>query len=524
MRKRKKALSSLLFLNIFVLTSCQDNFSFNAYDFPSKEIINVKKEKETNIYYQKECNSSLNYINNNGEVESFSSLKDLYSLNESKKQLCLPSQGEVNLLVVPVSFSNSNKENKDRKKISIQNAFFGRSETTLFESVSSYYFKSSYGQLKIKGEVVDFVDIDYNYNDLEKNFGMYTNASRQVTNLVVKSLFEKYGKEYLSQFDLDNNGYLDSIYLIYDAPVTKKENSLFWAYCDYVVKPDKSISILANNYAWVGLDFILSKNFKSIDTHTIIHETGHLFGLSDYYNSFSNAKTEPTRYMDMMDYNIGDHTAGSKLALNWINPKVVIGDGDIELKPFYNSGDAILIPSSSYSNNQFNEFLLLEYYAPEGMNQKELKFTFSYTDNNGQEQLFNYLSYYGIKLYYVNFSLAYFEDKTGNFICDLNDESASTLLKNKRDLGVKYSLKYKYSNSILNDSSPSLYKIIGKNDEKNVDSSKPFDNKSLFIKGDSFGINSFVNYSFNDGEKIPFSFEIKQFSTSRAIISFKRNE
>ena len=73
-----------------------------------------------------------------------------------------PSIGENNLLVVPLLFKDHSF--KDDEILNIRNdldiAFFGESEDIDFESVSSYYYKSSYEKLIIKGEVSKSIVID----------------------------------------------------------------------------------------------------------------------------------------------------------------------------------------------------------------------------------------------------------------------------------------------------------------------------------------------------------------------------
>ena len=64
----------------------------------------------------------------------------------------IPNQGEPELLVLPVYFSNSSEfipeDKKDVVKNDIEKAFFGTKEDVGFESVSSYYDVLSQGKCK----------------------------------------------------------------------------------------------------------------------------------------------------------------------------------------------------------------------------------------------------------------------------------------------------------------------------------------------------------------------------------------
>ena len=64
----------------------------------------------------------------------------------------LPSVGEPKVLVIPVEFTDYPAPTGMVE--SLNKAFFGRSEDTGWESLQSYYYKSSYGKLKITGTVL----------------------------------------------------------------------------------------------------------------------------------------------------------------------------------------------------------------------------------------------------------------------------------------------------------------------------------------------------------------------------------
>ncbi|MBR2958465.1 MAG: hypothetical protein IKC19_02385, partial [Bacteroidales bacterium] len=65
----------------------------------------------------------------------------------------LPSIGNSKALVIPVSFIDYKAP--IMMKSDLEKAFFGSSSDTGWESLSSYYYKSSYGKLNITGTVLD---------------------------------------------------------------------------------------------------------------------------------------------------------------------------------------------------------------------------------------------------------------------------------------------------------------------------------------------------------------------------------
>ena len=63
---------------------------------------------------------------------------------------------------------------------------------------------------------------------------------------------------------------------------------------------------------WVSYDFVNDKyldfyNYNKLDTHTFVHESGHLLGLNDYYCYDTENTWDPAGVLDMQSYNVGDH-------------------------------------------------------------------------------------------------------------------------------------------------------------------------------------------------------------------------
>ncbi|MFA5486208.1 MAG: hypothetical protein WC275_03935, partial [Bacilli bacterium] len=78
------------------------------------------------------------------------------------------SVGNQKILVVPVKFTNSPIYGGDAEiKANLQKTFFGQSADTGWESLASFYEKSSYGKLKISGEVLDPHVMSYDTGTLE---------------------------------------------------------------------------------------------------------------------------------------------------------------------------------------------------------------------------------------------------------------------------------------------------------------------------------------------------------------------
>ena len=126
---------SLLLLPV-LLTGCSGGIKleFKQYSsfVPEQDLM---KEDTTPVNYK------------NGTINS---LEDMLSdFKSGKKRESIPTKGDRKLLVVPISFTDSDKSNKAQKEIFLQNAFFGENNHTNYYSVAGYYNASSYEIIRI---------------------------------------------------------------------------------------------------------------------------------------------------------------------------------------------------------------------------------------------------------------------------------------------------------------------------------------------------------------------------------------
>ncbi len=317
----------------------------------------------------------------------------------------MPATGQVKMLVIPIQFTDAScdliLEGCQTTLTNIHQAFFGLSETMRWHSVASYYHQSSYGRLTITGEVTDWFTPSITAVALSNDRSL---LSSQVINPAIES-FSQANPTRLSEFDADGDGYLDAVYFIYsltfnpDDEAYGDQKDVFWAFVSYQGAVSNVNRPTLFHYAWSSYDFMYQDGYyqrsangkvewddnnepiffpwldgdqqRMVDAHVYIHETGHLLGLQDYY-TYDQAKGDwgATGALDMMDYNIGDHNGFSKSLLGWVNPTVVTGTQTVTLAPLAEQGQVLII-ANQHPQTLLQEYLLIEYYQPLGLNQKD---------------------------------------------------------------------------------------------------------------------------------------------------------
>ncbi len=347
---------------------------------------------------------------------------------------CMPSVGESRVLVIPVEFKNTcfgtiirdasktgdarydkseANEGREKAREMLREAFFAENDktkevgsdgkiadTTPWESLHSYYKKASFNQLNITGAVSpvyvynkgDGSSTDFDATKYSSSFA--SSLATEAVNYFIKNQTVIDGKVFdPKDYDADGDGFIDGVEMVYVTdnltPQGDTDNSIWWNYTTSTGASASKTSPTPRRIFFSRWDYLINTYYtgadyekygtrwsdgKAVDAHTIVHETGHMMGAADYY---SYDKTEgPAGSVDMMDNNVGDHNAYTKMAYGWVTPWVVdysSNDFEITLPSYTDTGNFLIVPASgqTWNGTPWDEYVLIEYYTPTGVNEDD---------------------------------------------------------------------------------------------------------------------------------------------------------
>jgi M6 family metalloprotease-like protein len=277
----------------------------------------------------------------------------------------LPDHGSPKVLVLLVDFPDYPHGAGDTVA-DVSSKFFGPGDAsqTPYESLHNFYQRSSYNALNIQGNVLGWYRAAHNrsyYGNLGMGYGQET--------LMMEALnyFDTTGGGHdFTQYDNDNNGAIDALYIKWTGPDNGWAN-FWWAFqWEWWANPGYTIDgKTIDHYVWSWIYNTAYDGATIYQAHVDIHETGHLLGLPDLYDYDGTVGPDGgVGGLDMMDSNWGDHNCFSKFMLEWLTPTYVTsGATTLALNPSGTSQDCVLImPSTAYNPGTiFDEFFMAQY-------------------------------------------------------------------------------------------------------------------------------------------------------------------
>lgn len=443
-----------------------------------------------------------------------------------------PLEGNFNPLIIPVWFTDSNEyiknsTQKSRVYADIGKAYEGSSSDVGWESVKTFYEKESQNKLTINPTVSDW------YECGKASTEYYAGGTDELVIEAVDWYKSSNPSQNMKFFDKNNDGYIDATILIYAFPdfqvLHNEAAENMWAFCFWLQnKTSKNYTNPnPNTYFWASFDFLYSAGdlyinspgngdtrFASIDTHTFIHEMGHVFGLVDYYDYTKSTNYCPAGGYTMQDRNVCGHDPFSVMALGWADPIVVKSNCEVKINPFQDAGhDLILLSASSLtSKSAFDEYLLFEFYTPTGLNAFDVQ--------HGYDGYTGLPDAYGIRIWHVDARLV--NANSGNIVTQgysnlvlLNSNSAYAEDANSNRLSPLGSEYYDYN----------LLQLIRNNNASPLNTIDAISNSDLFKVNDSFSISDYSSQfaednRLNNGQVLNWNVQVKALSSTEATLEF----
>ena len=457
------------------------------------------------------CGSSSKYVK---MAYNYHDMKANYS--DSRPLSSCPNIGEGKILVIPVWFTDSSTfiptaEAKANVREDIRIGYLGTEEETGWHSVKTYYETESGGKLHLEGTVSDWY---------EAGRASTETTSSTITANMVKSATEWYftnnPDDNRLDYDRDGDGWLDAVVLIYAAPDKQVGggNDNLWAYCYWCQarKLQDKDKPGPNVFFWASYDFMYDEakaqsrvgtkwangdcSHTNIDSHTLIHEFGHVLGLDDYYDYSSQFK--PAGAFSMQDYNVGGHDPYSVTAYGWSNVILPKKSTTVTLHPFQTSKEVlILTPQWNEFNSPFDEYIMVELYTPTGLNELDTKYTYDVNYPRGVNET-------GLRIWHVDTRLCCYIEESRTYSTYLHSNptlpgvdhgisnsfpKSGETVSHLSPLGEKY---YEYNElQLLTNSTSETYTHRRRNSFTSMD---------LWKNGDSFRMSDYASQFPGDGK------------------------
>ena len=324
--------------------------------------------------------------------------------------------GELNVLLVPVVWMDALYLATDDTLNSIKSEF-GRFQganggsgvdyseymsSNIRFSLSEYFDIASYGKLTIHTTAVEWIYHPLGFDDWKTKQPTETDYIETVTDCLVR----QYPDRDWSNFDRDGNGYFDAVVIVNVSSTVPEEfdarsfgGGAYFELSEGEIYRDEEGIPLINNF--------ISINYNRMNSNLLIHEFGHLLGLTDYHDATA-VKADPVGGFDMQSGMMGDWNPYSKYAAGWIEPTVVDLEpgetAEFTIGASCDTGDTLLIPVNKRTfDGPFNEYILVDLFTAGGVNVHDaIEFGLGglFTDADDLENL------YGVRIYHVDARMA----------------------------------------------------------------------------------------------------------------------
>ena len=422
----------------------------------------------------------------------------------------LPNKGEMKMLVIPVKFTNTDDyiSNYSNVRSDINSVFFGTNEQVGWRSVKTFYEEESKNIVTITGTTSNWYECGYSASDCYSDSNIVTLKQN-----AVEWFFTNNPSEDRKSYDADHDGYIDGLCLIFGSPDFRagklgEDASSLWAMVKTRSDQKKDVNKpVADKYMWASYDSMYPTKAKALertekseyteagmhsnalsyltlDTRTYIHETGHMFGLDDYYSS-TEAEIYYAGHTNVQTMNMLSHDPYSLLLYGWAEPYIPEYSQTITIKDFQDDHEVIMLkPTVEMSNSPFDEYILIDLYAPTGLNEyNSVEHPLLYGDTKQED-----LTTPGVRIWHVDARLL-----------DTNNEFTTNPTTYG---GVMIGATNSYRTDIISPSKEFVELELLRNNPDATLRTLSFNKASdLFLAGDTFDMTTFYK-QFANGTKL----------------------
>ena len=466
---------------------------------------------EASVEYDVEYYLTEEYVGHSTAYDSNDFLSNYYTGSVS----ALPKAGTVKILVIPVWFCDSSlffkEEHKTEILEDIEYTMMGDRPEGEFLSAKQYYEAQSYGAIDMDITVSEFYSSDTSYTDYSDNIEEKSKNTAFLANDAIDWYFSEHREESFEDYDLNGDGYLDGLVLYYGSNYYGQESDGNSSTAYAKTNNDNknyhfntlSFCPIGGLYGLKRVDLApqlaasdLSEEYKSAfrtSSKTVIHEMGHMFGNDDLYeDALAAERFSPAGGFVMQDNNYGSHDPYHVNRIGWSLPEIYASSdyslGDritVHMGDFQSTGQNIILTNRwNSANSLYDEYIIIELFAPEGLNRYDSEISF-----------FGMLEG-GIRVWHI---YSYLTELHG-------DEKTYEIID-----GRQYSLSA--SNNDVEYEHDLVHLIRNNPDETFNTTSMIHNGKTLFGVGDTFDMSTFSSQFQNgdlldNGEKLGWAFTV----------------
>ncbi len=464
------------------------------------------------------------------------------NFKEARGNAVLSGVGEKNMLVIPIYMSNQ-EDRATREGIEGIQAACGRvmdrngnitDYSGKYYSMSQYYDIASYGQLTLNSFITDWYCIE--------NMEFDPASSDVLKDEQFMDLILRVNTDYadvMPLLDGDGDDILDGVMFV--CAFTGDRNkvhsgvtSIAGTYAgEFVYDSDKMREdgiINIGPFCYINEISIYTevdtRALSSVHGDMMIHEFGHNLGLIDYY-AVGLVRIDAVGSYDMQSHNVGDWNPYSKYAVGWVTPTIVSAQNmesdsiSVSIRPFATSGDFVIIPTENTTYNAdgtispFSEYLLLEYFTPEGVNDQ-------YAKDYNLDQV------HGIRIYHIAANMMDMPGIDSNSHYHIRHENGED-----EDFSSEWYdiLGVEIYNNVYNEAGHYYVQVIQKSGHNTLTTNEYRESRwitanDFFYKGDTFQIKKykefFGNGVMNDGSEFPYTITVKSINDTEAVIEIHK--